>query len=82
MSKATISLADLETMIRRVIREELARHTLSPLEDWSQEGPDDPAGDEELLRDALVVLQDYGDKPEAWIKWEDFEATTARRKKL
>jgi hypothetical protein len=78
MSKATITLAELENMIRRVIREELTRHTLSPLDDWSQEGPDDPAGDQELLHDALVVLEEYGDKPEAWLKWEDFEAELDR----
>jgi hypothetical protein len=77
MSTITLSLSDLETMIRRVIREELARHTLSVLDDSSQEGPDDPAGDEELLADALIVLEQYKDKPEAWTDWEDFKAELA-----
>jgi hypothetical protein len=40
----------------------------------SQQGPDDLAGDELLLREALAVLQQYGDKPEAWMDWDDFEA--------
>jgi hypothetical protein len=75
---ATITLAELESLIRRVVREELAR-VLRPtapsvLDDWSHEGPDDPAGDEELLAEALIVLEQYGDKPETWMRWEDFEA--------
>jgi hypothetical protein len=51
---------------------------LSVLEDWDQEGPDDPAGDEAALQDALVALEEYGDKPETWVKWEDFEAELDR----
>ena len=74
MGATTISLTDLEAMIRRVVREELDRRLPSIVDDWSQEGPDDHAGDEELLADALIVLEQYGDKPEAWTKWEDFEA--------
>ncbi len=73
MGTTTISLTDLEAMIRRVVREELDRRLPSIIDDWSQEGPDDPAGDEELLADALIVLEQYKDKPEAWTKWEDFE---------
>jgi len=77
----TISLTDLENLIRRVVREavreELACVAPSPapsiLNDWSHEGPDDPAGDEELLNEALAMLEEYGDKPETWAKWEDFE---------
>ena len=46
----TISLADLENLIRRVVREvmqeELSHLPRAPvasiLDDWSQEGPDDP----------------------------------------
>ncbi len=78
----TISLAQLENLIRRVVREELARAlrstTPSILDDWSHEGPDDPAGDEELLAEALIVLEQYGDKPETWMTWEDFEAELDR----
>jgi len=79
----TISLTDLENLIRRVVREvvheEIARlprpsAAVSILDDWSQEGPDDPEGDEELLQGALAVLKEYGDKPETWMSLEDFEA--------
>lgn len=74
----TLSPVDLEDLIRRVVREEFSR-LLRPLarsilEDWGQEGPDDPAGDELLLAEALAVLQQYGDNPEAWMNWEEFEA--------
>ncbi len=73
MGTITISLADLEAMIRRVMREEFDRCLPSTVDDWSQAGPDDPGGDEELLADALIVLEQYGDKPEIWAKWKDFE---------
>ncbi len=80
MSQTTGSLSpnELEAFVRRVVREEITRLLRSPvrsiLEDWRQEGPDDPAEDELLLNEALAVLQDYGDKPAAWINWEDLEA--------
>jgi hypothetical protein len=74
----SISSNELEAFVRRVVREEIARLLHAPVRSiliaQSQEGPDDPAGDELLLREALAVLQEYGDKPEAWMDWEDFEA--------
>ncbi len=84
MSQTTISLSpnELQVLVRRVVREELTRLLHVPvrsiLEDWRQEGPDDPAEDELLLREALAVLQGYGDKPDAWMDWEDFEAELDR----
>jgi len=76
------SANELEVLVRRVVREELIRLLRSPirsiLEDWRQEGPDDSAEDELLLREALTVLQGYGDRPEAWMDWEDFEAELDR----
>ena len=78
MSTATISLTDLEAMMRRVIREELARQARSALDDWSQEGPDDPAGDEELPAETLVVVAECQDRPEVWADWEDFKAELTR----
>lgn len=78
----TVSLTDLEALIRRVVREELARLLPRPAssiaEDWTQEGPDDPAGDALLLREALAVLDEYGDKPESWMTWEEFKAEVDR----
>ena len=74
----TISLTDLENLIRRVVREELTRLSHAPapsiLDDWSHEGPDDPAGDEELLAEALVMSQQYRENKEGWKSWEDFKA--------
>jgi hypothetical protein len=76
-----ISLTDLENLIRRVVREEITRLLRRPtsiLEDWRQEGPTDPADDEELLADALVLLEQYQDDPEALMNWEDFKVELAR----
>ncbi|NJL29015.1 MAG: hypothetical protein HC897_14570 [Thermoanaerobaculia bacterium] len=46
----------LEALVRRVVREELAQLLARPsraiLDDWSHEGSEDPAQDELLLRDA------------------------------
>lgn len=81
-----IGLLDLENLMRRVVREvvreELSRLSQTPtravtpaiLDDWSQEGPDDPAGDAALLAEAMTVLEQYGDRPETWISWDDLEA--------
>ncbi len=77
MRIAAFTPDELEVLIRRVIREELIRLLQAPvrsiLDDWKQEGPDEPIEDDLLLQDALAVLQNYGDKPEAWLSWEDFE---------
>ena len=73
----TVSLADLENLIRRVVREEISRLPRAPgysiLDDWNQEGPDDPEGDEELLQEALVMSQQYRENKEGWKSWEDFK---------
>lgn len=74
--------ADLEALVRRVVREELVRLLHTPvrslIEDEKHEGPEDAAEDELLVQEALTVLQNYGDKPEAWMSWEDFEAELDR----
>ena len=79
---AVINLADLENLIRRVVREELIRLLRTPvreiLEDWEQEGADDPAEDALLLGEALARLQAYANKPEARLSWEEFEAELDR----
>jgi len=76
----TISLTDLENLIQRVVkeavREELARALRRPsraiLEYWEHEGPDDPAGDEALLQDALALIERYEKDPQGWTTLEDF----------
>lgn len=85
MSKPTIAVdpRELENLVRRVVREELMRlmrpeTTTHYSEAERHEGPDDPVQDDRLLRDALAELREYGDQPEAWMKWEDFEADLER----
>ena len=82
----TIGLADLENLIQRVvkeaIREELARALRRPsraiLEYWEHEGPDDPAGDEALLQDALALIEQYETNRQGWKTLEELEAELAQ----
>lgn len=78
----TISLTDLENLIRRVVREELTRLLRTPdraiLEYWEHEGPDGLAGDEQLLADALAMIKQYEENPEGWKTLEEFEAELAQ----
>ncbi len=73
----TVSLAELETLVRRVVRQELIRllHQSGSaiLEDESHEGPVDPAGDEALLAEALAVLKQYENDPNNWTSWGEFK---------
>jgi hypothetical protein len=74
-----VSPNDLESLVRRVIRGELVRQRqLDILDDWSYERPDDPDGDENLLRDALVAGQEYRASTEGWLSWEEFEPDIER----
>ena len=77
-----IKTTELEGFVRRVVREELSRLLREPirsvLEGAEHEGPDNPAEDEMLLKDALAVLEEYSDQPEAWMNWKDFEAELDR----
>jgi len=78
----SINTAELEGLVRRVVREELSRLLRQPirsvLEGAEHEGPENSAEDEMLLKDALTVLEAYGDKPESWMSWEDFESELNR----
>ncbi len=82
----TVSLTDLENLIQRVVKEvvrdELARILRTPsraiLEYWEHEGPDDPAGDAELLNDALAIIERYEKNPKGWKTLEEFEAELAK----
>ena len=84
MSQMTVTLSkdELEGLIRRVVREELLYLVRSPgkalPDDNRHEGVDNPEEDALLLREALTVLQKYKDKPEAWMRWEEFEAELDR----
>ena len=68
MSEVTITLSreELEALIRRLVREELAAAPArSILDDPAHDGPDDPAQDDLLRRDALELIEKYLDRPEA-----------------
>ncbi len=78
----TVSLSDLENLIQRVVKEvvrdELVRALRTPsravLDYWEHEGPNDPAGDKELLEDALAIVQRYEKSKEGWKTLDEFEA--------
>jgi hypothetical protein len=74
----TLSPAQLEQLIRRIVREEVSR-LLQPskpsvLDDWSHEGPEDPEGDAELLQEALQVIRQREEHPGTSVGWEEFKA--------
>ncbi len=77
----TISFADLESLIRRVVREELWRILRGGprfiLDDWSQEGPDDPEGDEELAAEAVELSEQYRRDRTGWKTLAEFESELA-----
>lgn len=80
-SAASLTVPELEALIRRVVREELARllrQQPSILDDWSQEGPDDPAGDQALLSEVLAQIEREKATPAARIPWEEAKAELDR----
>jgi hypothetical protein len=87
MSKATdeqqtvtITVAELEEIVQRTVREELHRllheHLPAMRHELLHEGPDDPEGDAQLLQEALEILANT--PPDAWVSLEDFEAELDR----
>jgi tRNA A37 threonylcarbamoyladenosine dehydratase len=82
----TISVADLEAIIQRTVREtvreELRRlfyQNLPAIRHYLlHEGPDDPEGDEQLLQEALETLEYINAHPESVQSWEEFEAELDR----
>lgn len=83
--RTNLSLAEIENLIRRVVRETiheefarvLRRPTSSPAEDWFHEGPDDPAGDLQLLAEASDVSEHYRTNSDEWMDWDTFKAALA-----
>lgn len=77
-----LSTADLESLIRRVVREEFARILRKPdraiLDYWEHEGAEDPEGDARLLAEALAVVEQYEKNPQGWKTLEEFEAELER----
>lgn len=78
----TLSRDELESLLRRIVREELARllkaRRPSILDDWSHEGPDDPEGDAALLAEVLEMIEREKTTPAPRISWEEAKAELAR----
>ena len=78
----TLSLNEMESLIRRVVkeavREEFARVMQqlpsSIADDWTHEGPDDPEGDRLLLAEALAESERYRADPQEHLEWSAFKA--------
>ena len=78
----TLSLNEMESLIRRVVKEavheEFARVMRqlpsAIVDDWAHEGPDDPAGDRLLLAEALAESERYRVHPQEHLDWRDFKA--------
>ena len=77
----TLSLNELEALIRRAVKEavheEFARvlrqAPASAVENRSHEGPGDPAGDQLVLAEALAERDRYRTDPETWMEWGAFK---------
>ena len=65
------SSEELEALIRRLIREELGGLLERAQAEIEKE-------DEMLARDALSILAADGERPEAWVSWDDAKAELAR----
>jgi hypothetical protein len=78
----TLSLAEFERLIRRIVREEVSRLLQSPrpsiLDDWSHEGQDDPGDEEELAAAAVEAIDEHERNPGASMSWDEFDAELKR----
>lgn len=78
---ATITVAELETIIRRVVREEVRQQAdwivREMIEFWRNEGPPDLEDDELLARDALELIEKYKNDRSGFITLEELEAELA-----
>jgi hypothetical protein len=81
----TISVPELEAIIQRIVqtavREELLRwfdaQNNAWFEFWTQEGEDDPAEEEEIVKDAVEILRQREVDKTGWKSLEEFEAELA-----
>jgi hypothetical protein len=79
----SMTRSELESLIRRVVREELRRALHADiLNDWSHEGPDDPEGDEIIAREALAQIEEIQRDPSRLIKWDDFKKELAQKEDI
>ena len=78
----TLSLTEMEALIRRVVKEAvheefvrvLRQAPASVAENWAHEGPSDSAADQLLLAEALSERDRYRIASEGWMDWEAFKA--------
>ena len=77
----TLSLTELEALIRRAVKEavhgEFARvlrqAPASAVENRLHDDPSDPAGDQLVLAEALAERDRYRTNPETWMAWGAFK---------
>jgi hypothetical protein len=78
----TLSPAEFEQLIRRIVREEVSRILQPPkpsiLDDWSHEGTDAPGDDAELAEAAVEAIREHERNPDATMSWDEFEAELKR----
>lgn len=76
-----ITVAELEAIIRRVVREEMQQHSewivREMIEFWRNEGPPDLEDDELLAKEALEQIERYKDDYSGCITLEELEAELA-----
>lgn len=76
------STEDLEALVRRLVREELATllktssHRLTAI--GSSDKTPNSTDDDLALIEALNVLREHSQNPAAWMDWSDFEAELTR----
>ena len=78
----TLSLDEMESLIRRVVKEAvheafarvLQQLPSSIVDDWAHEGPDDPEGDRLLLAEALAEGERYRADSREHLDWGAFKA--------
>lgn len=78
----TVTRDELEALLRRIVREEvtrlLAERRTTLLDDWGQEGPDEPQGDAALLAEVLTEIEHEQAAPQPHIDWAAARAELAR----
>ena len=67
-----MSPGDLETLVRRAVRDEVYQLLRVPVSAFLDDRQVEEDDDALLLAEALQVLEQYRDNPDAWMKWEDF----------
>ena len=80
MTPISIPLSELETLLRRIVREEVHKELaqlLTALGDFSTEGGEDQSADAALLAEALEESERQHQNPEGWQDWRAFRAQLA-----